>query len=696
MIVSVGITILGTALLLVLGPTGIGIANVVAVPVGIFGILATVLVGQKRAGDAGAIPDAVILDLARKVLQRERVALAAALGVPGEVVPATIGLRQPPLVYWHTDGGGRRSSSREVAGYYTDLDRGRLVVVGGPGAGKSILATCLCIDLAAAAIGNPSGEPVPVKLSLLRFNPGGSPHDQPGSVAARLLEAWIVRSLTEMYGIEAKMAARLVGERRIVPVLDGLDEMDARQYRPARAAELVRALNHFSSGELPRFVLTSRPGCFDRLTKPPGDQEAVPLQHATVIELEPLKRADVIAYLKYRFPDPAGSPRAHARWQPIITELRSGKETPLKQAMTVPLYLFLLTAAYRSDDSRPAEILRLTTVDEVRDRLFELLVVAGAERNGQVLGSYRHLPPERAMHWLENLAEAQVLHGTIAESSIDIQIPRIHRIGGRLPRLLAAFVMGAVLLPTWLLCWSSLEDGFTPFAYLVMILAAIATQMMGVNVGVPRINATQLRKLSRNAAFLVSFAGLTVSSALMFSGSKRVSAIAASAWLLFSFFFLMGPVTLFRSFRDPGYTGQDNFFSLFQNVGAADAARLVRSGVVATAVSMATVLTMLGPLVIFTGASLARIAFTFGFLSAMLIALSPWLLYGVAALTFRFSGRFAPRPARFLDWAQAAGLIGVYGDVLRFRHREFQAWLTKRRIPVDLSTEDLAERLELL
>ncbi|MEU4522228.1 NACHT domain-containing protein [Amycolatopsis sp. NPDC024027] len=696
MIVIVLVTILGTSLLLLLGATGVGIANVVAVPVGIFGILVTVWLGQKRAVEAVAIPDAVIVDLARKVLQRERVALAAALGVPGEVVPATIGLRQPPLVYWHTDGGDRRSSSREVAGYYADLDRGRLVALGGPGAGKSILATCLCIDLAGEAIGNPAGEPVPVKLSLLRFNPGGSPHDQPGAVAARLLETWIVRSLTETYGVEAEMAARLVGERRIVPVLDGLDEMDASRYRPVRAAELVRALNHFASGELPRFVLTSRPDCFDRLTKPPDDREAVPLEHTTAIELEPLKRADVIAYLKYRFPDPAASHKANARWQPIINEMRSGKETPLKQAMTVPLYLFLLTAAYRSGDSRPAEILDLATVDEVRDRLFELLVVAGAEGNEQVLDSYRHLSAERAMYWLENLAETQITRTFITESPIDIQISRMHRISGRVPRVLAVSVMGVVLLPALLLSWELLEDVFASVFYLVMSLGAIAVQSIGLNLGVPRISVVQLRRLSRNITFLVSSAGLLASSALLMFGDGKISSFAMVGWVLFDVSFLLGPAMLFRGFRDPGFTSRDNFFSVFQIVGAADAVRLVRSGVLATAVSAATVLAILAPVVIFTSASPTRIAFSFGFLLAMLIALSPWLLYGMAALTFRFSGRFASRPARFLDWAQAAGLIGVYGDTLRFRHREFQAWLTKRRVPFGLSTADLAERLDLL
>jgi hypothetical protein len=135
---------------------------------------------------------------------------------------------------------------------------------------------------------------------------------------------------------------------------------------------------------------------------------------------------------------------------------------------------------------------------------------------------------------------------------------------------------------------------------------------------------------------------------------------------------------------------------VFQDVGAADAVRLVRSGVLATAVSTAAVVAMLGPMVFHINPSPARIALSFGFLIAMQIALSPWLLYGMAALTFRFSGRFAARPAHFLDWAQAAGLIGVYGDTLRFRHREFQAWLTKRRVPIDLPTAVLAERLDLL
>lgn len=36
------------------------------------------------------------------------------------------------------------------------------------------------------------------------------------------------------------------------------------------------------------------------------------------------------------------------------------------------------------------------------------------------------------------------------------------------------------------------------------------------------------------------------------------------------------------------------------------------------------------------------------------------------------------RPARFLDWAHAAGLLRLSGIGIRFRHRELQTWLTDR------------------
>jgi hypothetical protein len=692
MIASMVVILAGTGVLLAYGSTGVNIATVIAATLAAVGIVVSIwLDRRKTTGERPDVPSSVVVELARKVLQRERVALARALGQPGEVVPAKVGFHQPPLVYWHTDGGSRRSSSDEIADYYDRLDRGRLVIVGEAGAGKSILATCLCVGLAGKAIERPDEVPVPVRLSLLTFDPERIPHDQPGEIGARRLVSWIVRNLVEIYDIDPDLAARLVAERRVLPVLDGLDEMDANPYRLDRAAELARALNHFTSGELPPFVLTSRRDCFNRITKQSTTHVTVPIQHTTVVDLDPLKMTDVIAYLKHRFPDPAAPHRIHPRWRPVVAELRSAGETPLKQALSLPLYLFLLTAAYQAESSQPVEILDLETTEAVRDRLYELLITAGVVRNSEILGTYRDLSAELATMWLENLAEATATRTYITESRVDIELARVHRIAGAPPRYLAALLMAAMVTPLFILVWQKV--GIAALFSIPVPIFAVTAQAMPTSLKVWSFSHTQFTKACRKPSNIAFIMLLLIPLGVGVVGQGKVAAVSMGLYVFGGFFLALGPVKLFRGLRNRDFSDEGGLSSLFQRVGAASATRLVRSGVTATMINLALQLLLFVPLARFPQVATPLVVGVAG-LAVMNIALSPWLTYAMASLTFRFSRRFASRPARFLDWAQEAGLIGVYGDVLRFRHREFQAWLIKRRVPIELSTSVLAERLD--
>lgn len=695
MILSVVITLVGTGILLAFGPDGVNVATVLAIPVAIFATMVTVGVSRsKRSIDVVEITDAVIVDLARKVLQRERVALGRMLGEPGEASPARMELRQPHLVYWRTDGGDKRSSSDEIADYYANLDRGRLVIVGEPGSGKSVLATCLCIDLAGKSIDQPTTAAVPVRLSLLTFNPAGIPHDQPGEVAAELLGAWIVQYLTEVYGIAPELSARLVAEHRVLPVLDGLDEMDANLYRLVRATELVRALNHPAVGKMPPFVLTSRRDCFDRLTKPSEDDDPVPIQHATVVSLEPLRTPDVISYLRRRFPDPAAPHRLHPRWRPVATALRAAGDTPLKQALSVPLYLFLLTAAYRTESSNPAEILDLEAVDAIRDRLYELLIAAGVERNSHTASVYPELTVNQATTWLENLAESMITWTYVGESRTEIEVSRIHRIAGRLPGRLAALLTTIATLPLQVLLWRQLDFFFSCLASLILVMM-ITTLWRGGTTVTMRFSVAQFMRWLRRPSNVGHFLMLLISLVVALLAEGRLSNIGHGSYILFTFSLLLGgPNEMIRAFRSPTRASKNGLAALFQRIGAARTTQLVRSSILATFVNLAIVGTLFSPFMHF-GESLTHVSMGLLIPVTGAIALSPWPIYALASMTFVFSRRFAARPARFLDWAQEAGLVGIYGDVLRFRHREFQAWLVKRRISIELSTSTLAERLRI-
>jgi hypothetical protein len=141
--------------------------------------------------------------------------------------------------------GGRDGSMAELARWFGELPRGRLAILGGGGVGKTSLAVLLLRELAG---GYAPGRPVPVLLSLAGYDPHAEP-----------LQPWLVRRLRRDYRALRAPAygptavEDLVAQRRILPVLDGLDEIPAN-----RLAAVVQEVNRFTDAD--PLVVTCRSG----------------------------------------------------------------------------------------------------------------------------------------------------------------------------------------------------------------------------------------------------------------------------------------------------------------------------------------------------------------------------------------------------------------------------------------------------
>ncbi|MET9732069.1 hypothetical protein ABZZ79_15870 [Streptomyces sp. NPDC006458] len=305
----------------------------------------------------------------RTELQQAAEALAAMVRRQWTEEAAACGLLDPhPLaVRWRsgqTEAGdhvrmvGRTLSGRSdditaFAAAFRALPRRRLVILGDPGAGKSALAMLLVKEL----LRDPEpGEPVPVLLDLAPWNPRREPLLD--WMARRIHEDYPALRNHETYGRDA--ARKLVAEGRVLPVLDGLDELPA-ELRPGALA----AVNHAIAVHGP-LILTSRQSEYHRMVT---DMDVVTA--AAVVVAEPVAPADVADYLRSVVP-----PRRAAAWHPVIEDLTRRPEGPVAQALSVPLNVWLARTVYASPAGDPAELTRFADAEGLQHHLLDALVPA--------------------------------------------------------------------------------------------------------------------------------------------------------------------------------------------------------------------------------------------------------------------------------------------------------------------------------
>jgi len=304
------------------------------------------------------------------------------------------GYRIAPVSFGPSADTVASADLHSIGRFFGDLRPQRLLIVGGSGAGKTVAAIELVLHLVEPFTTGMPGRVVPVRLNAARW-PLGSP-----------FEPWLAEQLVRDFGLAAGDAARLVRDRRVLPVLDGLDELDPEPSAgpPLRAIGLLAELNRYSdlSGRGPgAVVVTCRADRHAELS----DARAG-LDDAARIHLHDLSTEQISAYLHARWPD--GHPCDEHRDR-INAALSGTSGTAVRTALATPWRLLLTVTAVESG-ADPAELLRADDDGDVHKaaarithRLLDAYVPAAtglSPRTGQDT-TYR---PAQVRAWLVQLA----------------------------------------------------------------------------------------------------------------------------------------------------------------------------------------------------------------------------------------------------------------------------------------------------
>jgi DNA polymerase III delta prime subunit len=192
-----------------------------------------------------------------------------------------------------------------------------LLILGEPGAGKSTLLLELARHLVEQAERDAT-RPLPVLLPLSSWA-----NNRP------LLQDWLIEQLTLIYDVPRRLSQQWIQAELILPLLDGLDEMQAS----ARTA-CIAAINTYHREHLRPLVVCSRTDEYETA----ATRERLTLHTAVVVQ--PLSREQVDTHLAN-----LGKPLAALR-----AALK--KKPHLQMLTTTPLMLQILMLTYHGTSVR--------------------------------------------------------------------------------------------------------------------------------------------------------------------------------------------------------------------------------------------------------------------------------------------------------------------------------------------------------
>ncbi len=341
---------------------------------------------------------------------------------------------------------GRTDRIEAMVEQFRRLPRQRLVILGSAGMGKTTLAVLLVRELLRS---REDAAPVPVLVSLSSWDPDRTDFAD-----------WLTNRLEETYpALRAAdfgpgVTRSLVELGRLIPVLDGLDELPA-DVRPRAVAGLNAAVA--ASDPL---ILTCRTAEYQEMVAHPYGHA---LTSGAVIEPASLSPDDVAAYVADRLPPGIGG-----SWPALISRIRTDRTGALSRAMETPLAVALLSKVHVETRTDPAPLLDpacFPDVESVTDHLFDHLIEAAIDTNRPAANARRgrrRWNPARTRRWLSFLAR-----DLDAKQSTDLTWWTLR---DAIPLWLLRLAVGlGIALPCWLMTQGAdSADPLIPFTFGVL------------------------------------------------------------------------------------------------------------------------------------------------------------------------------------------------------------------------------------
>jgi DNA polymerase III delta prime subunit len=305
--------------------------------------------------------------------------------------------------------------ANEIIDIFHEAQRA-LLILGKPGSGKTTTLLRLARDLIPSAA-DVLNKPIPVVFNLSSWTNSQKP-----------IFSWLVDELKSQYRVSPSLGRRWLEEHRLIPLLDGLDEV-----RSDHRTACVNAINEFAQGYgISGLVVCSRLGEYTTL-------RPVRLKLNGAIYLQPLTSEQVNAYLVQ-----AGAPLAAL--QSTLQE-----DGVLQSVVESPLMLTIMSETYKDAPTEALASHRLDTVEKSRERIFDAYIESMFRRRGKAEQPYTKAQTLVWLSWLgkKMLQQSQSIFLIEQLQPSWLASPWDQRLYILVSRLVAGFLFGLALAPMW-------------------------------------------------------------------------------------------------------------------------------------------------------------------------------------------------------------------------------------------------------